>query len=206
MRYLYHFTHASNIPRILEQRALIPSGRARVRRDIGDKSIKHARRSRVVDCGPGGVLADYVPFYFAPRSPMLYRLYVEEKEGKGAGQRPLVYLVSTIEKVQSLGCRFVFSDANARARAAKYCDDLSRLDEFVDWELMKSAYWNNTPDYPNRVSRRQAEFLVHERVPLDCVVKVGVMEKIVGRVITRVLKDARVKLDVQLVPEWYFEP
>jgi hypothetical protein len=205
MRPIYHFTHASNVPRILTDRALKSSRRARVRRDIGDVSIKRARRARVVDCGPGGVIADYVPFYFAPRSPMLYRLRAEEKEGRGAGQRPLVYLVSSTERVVSAGRRFVFTDANARATAARFSDDLTKLDEYVDWELMGCEYWNNSADDPSRRSRRQAEFLVHELVPLQCIMKIGVFENVVARVIRRVLEQERLDIDIDVVPEWYFK-
>jgi hypothetical protein len=42
--------------------------------DIGDTSIK-SRRARIeVRCRPGGKVCDYVPFYFAPRSPMLFSI------------------------------------------------------------------------------------------------------------------------------------
>lgn len=42
--------------------------------DVGKDNIKEGRRRRTVPIGPGGVVADYVPFYFAPRSPMLFTI------------------------------------------------------------------------------------------------------------------------------------
>lgn len=41
---------------------------------IGEDDIITKRDERPVTCEPFGVLADYVPFYLAPRSPMLYKI------------------------------------------------------------------------------------------------------------------------------------
>ena len=43
----------------------------RLTTEVGQPDIKLKRRHRVVPIDPGGVVADYVPFYFAARSPML---------------------------------------------------------------------------------------------------------------------------------------
>lgn len=39
--------------------------------DIAYQNIQGRRANRPVPIPPGGILHDYVPFYFAPRSPML---------------------------------------------------------------------------------------------------------------------------------------
>lgn len=73
---IYHITHISNLPSIIQhgglycdnlipQRNLHPQG-------IAHQHIKERRARRIVNVAAGGTLADYVPFYFAPRSPMLY--------------------------------------------------------------------------------------------------------------------------------------
>jgi len=48
-----------------------------------------------VPLAPYGCVADYVPFYFAPRSPMLYKLHKGGVPNYTGGQDPLVYLVSS---------------------------------------------------------------------------------------------------------------
>jgi hypothetical protein len=59
-------------------------------------------------------VADYVPFYFAPRSPMLYKLHKGGVPNYTNGQDPLVYLVSSAEAVAAGGASFVFSGGVAR--------------------------------------------------------------------------------------------
>ncbi|MGQ7112742.1 DarT ssDNA thymidine ADP-ribosyltransferase family protein, partial [Escherichia sp. TWPC-MK] len=41
---------------------------------------QHRRSEMRVTCGPGGVVHDYVPFYFTKRSPMLLKVFAEEFE------------------------------------------------------------------------------------------------------------------------------
>jgi ssDNA thymidine ADP-ribosyltransferase, DarT len=49
--------------------------------NIGYKNLIDKRGSRIVPVEPGGVLNDYVPFYFAPRSPMLYSIHTGFVQG-----------------------------------------------------------------------------------------------------------------------------
>ena len=49
------------------------------------------------------MLADYVPFYFAPRSPMLYAIYKCNVQDYTGSQEEIVYLVSTVEIATGLG-------------------------------------------------------------------------------------------------------
>src|SRR6266536_1743246 len=98
------------------------------------------RRTTIeVGCGPGGVVGDYVPFYFAPRSPMLYRLHREHAEGKGDGQRPLIYVVAASERLIAAGLPCVFSDGNAAHRLTRFSANLVEMAERVDWELMEAV-------------------------------------------------------------------
>jgi len=42
--------------------------------EVGDTGIKARRSRRLVPLAPGGFVGDYAPFYFAPRSPMMYSI------------------------------------------------------------------------------------------------------------------------------------
>ena len=51
-----------------------------------------------------------------------------------------------------------------------YTDFFDRLDDLdkVDWKIMKSKYWNDTDEDPDRKRRRRAEYLVHQLFPWHC--------------------------------------
>ena len=59
-------------------------------------------------------MADYVPFYFAPRSPMVFKLAKGGVPTYTDGQDPLIYLMSTVEAVVQAGLRYLFSDEPRR--------------------------------------------------------------------------------------------
>ncbi|NQT12398.1 MAG: DUF4433 domain-containing protein [Planctomycetes bacterium] len=115
-------------------------------------------------CGAGGVLHDYVPFYFAPRSPMLYVIHRGRVEGYQGGQRPVIYLVADAQSVAAADTGFVFTDGHAIMAVSNFYDDLMQLGN-VPWAVMKSRMWNDTDRVPDRKRRRQSEFLVHRFIP-----------------------------------------
>lgn len=112
---------------------------------------------------------EYVPFYFAPRSPMLFRIQRGGVDGVSSDAGRLVYVVSSTDAVVEAGHVYVFTDGNAAAAFTEFHDDPDRLDEVVDWPLMKATMWSNTPDDPDRRRRRGAEFVVHQALPFELV-------------------------------------
>ncbi|WP_347667742.1 DUF4433 domain-containing protein [Micromonospora sp. B11E3] len=169
-----HFTHIDNVPIILAAGRLLADTTVgdRLVTNVGALDIKASRRARRVTCPPGGVVADYVPFYFASRSPMMYRIACEHRDGKvgcyAGGDDPLVYLVSSVERVHTAGVSWVASDGNCAASLTRFSPILDDLADLVDWPLLDERIWKNTPEDPDRVRRRMAEFLVHLEFPLRC--------------------------------------
>lgn len=86
---IYHVTHGKNLELIIAAGELRASATAETLVDIADAKIKGGRETRMVTCGPGGCVGDYVPFYFAPRSPMLFRIQAGGVEGVDGDPRGL---------------------------------------------------------------------------------------------------------------------
>lgn len=63
-------THGRNLDAIVAVGELRAHATAGTVADIADAGIKTRRTTIEIGCGPGGFVGDYVPFYFAPRSPM----------------------------------------------------------------------------------------------------------------------------------------
>ena len=172
--------------------------------EVGNASVKQLRRRLEVPLPPGGCVADYVPFYFAARSPMLYIISRGDVPTYSGGQDEIVYLVTSIDKVVEEGRRFVFTDRNAALSLARYGDDLPVLDDYVDWDLMEGRMWNNTDEEPDRMERRMAEFLVHGHVPWSAFIGVAVRDDEKCQQVERALASVGAKVLVTPRPEWYF--
>lgn len=205
---LFHFTHINNLASVVMSglncdSAVVSSGMSFV--EVGNRDIKERRRRRSVPIKPHGVVADYVPFYFAARSPMLYAIYKGNVPTYGGGQDEVVYLVTSIESIAEHGLPFVFTDRNAALAFARYSGDMAELDMLVDWDLMNSKWFNNTDTQRDRVERRMAELLVHGHVPRTAILQVGAMtDARVGQA-SEVLASVGVgDLPVLTQPGWYF--
>ena len=160
-RWLLHFTHVDNLPSIVAAGRFSCDGQAGqglLKKEVGDVEIKEIRRRRPVTAGPGGSVGDYVPFYFAPRSPMMFRIACDHRDAIPGrypdGDRPLAYLATTVGAIIDAGLAWVATDGNAATATTRFIPDLDDLNLMVDWPLMRSQMWNNTSDDPDRQRRR----------------------------------------------------
>jgi len=172
--------------------------------EVGNRDIKDRRRNREVLISPGGAVSDYVPFYFAARSPMLYAIHMGNVESYSGGEDEVVYLVTDTEAVSSAGLPFVFTDRNAALRFAKYSNDLGLLDTLVDWPLMEGRWFDNTDNEPDRLERRMAELLVHQHVPWSAFTGVAARTNSRAEQAEAILSNIGLETIVQTRPNWYF--
>lgn len=201
---IYHFTDVENLEGILAAGVVRAHRTSPCVVDIADDAIKDRRTRIDVPCGPGGKVRDYVPLYFAPRSPMLFRIKSGGVEGVSADQRRIVYLVSWTEAVPDAGASCVFTDGNAAAAFTAFYEDPELLSEVVDWPLMRAHHWANTPEDSDRRRRRGAEFLVHEALALELVAEIGVYDDDVRSRVARLVEEAGLSIAVRVRSDWYF--
>jgi hypothetical protein len=201
--YIYHITHLRNLRGIIVDGGLHCDRRAQNVKavSIGHRHIKERRLKRAVPAGPGGAVGDYVPFYFAPRSPMLFAISRGAVEGYTEGQKPVIYLRSTVEAVQDAGLNWIFTEGHADMSFTDFFDDLKDLDK-IDWPLMQARYWHDTNEDPDRKRRRQAEFLVHEFFPWELVAYIGVFDHSIAENVGEIMKGGSPELGVQR--GWYY--
>lgn len=95
---LSHMTRVERLASVVQQ-GLLSDNTCKLRGiggvEIGYQHIKARRARRPVPCGAGGTLADYVPFYFAPRSPMLFAITRGQVTEEAARTEGIIYLVSS---------------------------------------------------------------------------------------------------------------
>ncbi|MDK9715608.1 MAG: DUF4433 domain-containing protein [Sulfuritalea sp.] len=215
---LFHITAIANLTAICQAGALLSKNSGAAAgidyQNIAHQGAQGARAGRAVPNPPGGVVHDYVPFYFAPRSPMLGAIERGRVANCAWRQRDIVHLETTVDLVVAGNAPFVFYDRNATLAFAQPFKDLARLDA-VAWDLLTEAptldgfckYWHNkfnVERFADRMERRQAEFLVRDRVPLNRLVRIGVMDENCAVAVRTLLADGGVNLPVEVKPDWYF--
>lgn len=121
---IYHITHVNNLASIVNDRKLLPDAAMLVRDSpnvtIGMSAIKRRRVREInVLCHPGTKVGDYVPFYFCPRSVMLFLIHKANDPDLSyrGGQDPIVHLEADLHEVvewaKSKDRRWAFSLSNA---------------------------------------------------------------------------------------------
>jgi ssDNA thymidine ADP-ribosyltransferase, DarT len=204
---IYHFTHIKNLASILiadeicSNSNLWLDGIEHV--DIAHSHIQDRRRTTQVPCGPGGTLHDYVPFYFAPRSPMLFSIYKGNVQSYPDGQGPLIYLVTTVQAVQAQKLPFVFTDGHAVIDFTEFYKDLEDLNK-IDWDLMQERVWRDIPSDGDRKRRRQAEFLIYDSCPWSLIHEIGVKSNLMCKQVESILEAANHRPSVVMHSDWYF--
>lgn len=201
--------HADNLPICLRRGGIHASNftpqDGLVYRAIHNTDIQQQRRVRPVRCGPGGVIHDYVPFYFGYLSPMLLQLKTGRVAGYTEGQRPLLYLVSTAQAVRDAGRGFVFSDGHGIAAFTHWFDDLASLDQ-VDWGMVYQQYWADNINDMDRQRRKQAEFLVHQFCDWSLIHEIAVFDLLAKAAVEQVLNQVPLshRPDVVIRRGWYY--
>jgi len=176
---IYHITPIDNLESIISEGGLLAYNvmleTGTNYTNIAYENIQYRRARIRVPCGAGGVLHDYVPFYFAPRSPMLYTINRGNVPNYTQGQEAVIHLVSHVEDIDARGdLDFVFTDGHAVMEFTTFFDDLNYLDN-IDWDVMEARYWRDTNEDNDRKRRRQAEFLVRNFLPWELITEIGVM-------------------------------
>lgn len=206
---MYHFTRVEHLTTIITDGLhcdVVAQDQGLLLKEIGEPGIKQSRRGRTVPVPPGGVVADYAPFYFAPRSPMLYRIVHGGVTSYADGDARIVYLCTTLERLTELGLDLVLSDRNAAKRYAEFhrLSDGEPETDFIDWPLMEAKMWNNDAEHPDRMERRMAECLVPRMVPWTAIEFVGAKSQTVADEVTALLAGAAHRPRVGIRRGWYF--
>ncbi len=203
---IYHIVHVDNLASIVADGYLWPDA-VMIKRYgaavIGNKEIKTDRLRLPVNCHSATRVGDYVPFYFCPRSVMLYVIYRGNHPNVAYrdGQEPVVHLLADLQEVVewaiSAKRKWAFTDINAANRAADFYNDLGQLDQ-LDWNAIGARQWVSLRDH------KMAEFLVHDGFPWDLIRGIGVYSEKIGMRAMTAFGDAKHRPSVKVKREWYY--
>ncbi len=206
---LYHITHVENLPAILaagglrSDATMIAAGGPAAA--IGMSSIKQRRLTLPVRCHLDDCVGGYVPFYFCPRSIMLFLIHCAnhpELAYRG-GQGPILHFEADLQEVVAWateqGQRWAFSLSNAGAYYTEFRNQLEQLDE-VDWAAVAATDFRDAQVKEGK----QAEFLVRDFFPWHLVRRIGVIDAGIYRQVLHALSGTPHRPAVEVRREWYF--
>lgn len=166
---IFRIIHRANLPWVLDHGLHCGNGTVKAPQwvSIGSAELIDKRAHHPVTAAPGGVLNDYVPFYFTPFSVMMHNINTGWNGVKQHPKQDILILVSNLHRIQELGLRFLFTDSHANNNLARFYSDFADIGA-VDWKLLQARDFKRDPvNDPNKISRYQAEALVHRHCPVE---------------------------------------
>ena len=205
---IYHIVHVDRLPSIIadswlwcdaESGRRSPSGTS-----IGMNEIKHRRLTELtLTSHPDLYVGNCAPFYFCPRSIMLYLIYKRNHPGLNyrGGQEPIVHLEAdlrqTVAWAEEQDQRWAFTLSNAGSTYFEDRCSLAKLGE-IDWSAVRARNWQECQH------GKQAEFLIERQFPWELVSRIGVRSQQVYGQVTEALQDASYRPRVAMKPDWYY--
>lgn len=200
--YLYHITDIDNLPSILGAGGLLSDSHVNGANTevIGYSNIKARRMQDIrVPCCGNRFVGEFVPFYFCPRSPMLYSVN-RGNTGRQLGcQRTIVHLVTSMAHAVGLNKGWAFSNGNAGAYHADFFGDLSELDQ-LDWEIINSTDWGGDL----RRHKKAAEFLVADSFDWSAIRAIGCYNSAALQRVEALLGNQQDAAKVVVRSDWYY--
>jgi len=205
---IYHITHADRLSSIVGDGSLWCDAevvqRERAGTTIGMSDIKRRRVEELcLGSHPDLHVGSCVPFYFCPRSVMLYLIHRGNHPDLAyrQGQRPILHLEAdlhtAVEWADAHRSRWAFTLSNAGSRYFEDRNDLARLDE-IDWNAVQARDWRQHKE------GKQAEFLVEGRFPWNLIERIGVHSSNVRERVVKVLPPNAHRPAVDVCADWYY--
>jgi len=207
---IYHITHIDNLASIVGAGCIESDGRryraGRKQTAIGMTEIKRRRLIELdVSCHPGSKVGDYVPFYFCPRSIMLFIIHRNNHPDMTyrGGQGPILHLQADLEAVinwaDGHNIQWAFSDRNAGTRFTDFYNNRAALNQ-IDWNAVSETDFRD----PMVKEGKQAEFLIYDIFPWQMVEKIGVINTVVLNQVNPIIQTASYKPVVNVERSWYY--
>jgi hypothetical protein len=205
---IYHIVHVDRLASIIGANALLSDAQVAAQgaagTTIGMSAIKKRRLQELtLTSYPTLYVGQCVPFYFCPRSIMLYLIHQAnhpELSYRG-GQIPIVHLQADLKTCVDWANRnqrrWAFTLSNA---GSYYFEDRNNLAQLIelDWVAISTSQWQLCKE------GKQAEFLVEQSFPWHLIERIGVKTKNTYQKVTHLVQTAQHRPEVKLEPEWYY--
>lgn len=204
---IYHIVHLDRLASVIASGGLWCD--ARVVRDgaagttIGMSGIKARRLHQLtLESHPGLYVGQCVPFYFCPRSVMLFLIHKQNSElDYQGGQGPIVHLEADLYRSVAWAVendrRWAFTLSNAGSNYFEDRCELGRLVE-INWDAVRERYWQAVRE------QKQAEFLMEDTFPWGLIERIGVSSPQMYQQVMNVLPVGGHRPTVEVKYDWYY--
>ena len=204
---IYHITPLDNLSSILADGCLWPDAVMQNRPDsgttIGISEIKQRRLTLKLNSHPNLHVGDCVPFYFCPRSVMLYLIHRDDHPQLSyhGGQKSIVHLEAdlrqTVDWANKEKRKWVFTLSNA---GANYFEDYANFHQLgkVSWDAVQARDWRECKH------GKQAEFLIQHSFPWSLVSRIGVHSAAIRDKVLGELRKCDYSPPVDIKRDWYY--
>ena len=211
---IYHIVHVDRLASIIASGGLLCDAAIvqanAVGTTIGMSSIKQRRLNELLlTSHPNLHVGGCVPFYFCPRSIMLY-LISQANHAEltyHGGQGPIVHLEAdlrqTVVWAEQNNLRWAFTLSNAGAYYFEDRSDLGQLHE-INWDAVQANRWAGNGVARSVKEGKQAEFRVEQSFPWGLVERIGIHSQAVTQQVYAALNAATHRPRVEIRPEWYY--
>jgi hypothetical protein len=205
-RYCYRITHINNLSLLL-QNGIVNKHHDNASEDyieIGNPEIIDVRSTSPVKIKNYGMIGDYVPFYFTPKSIMLYNIITGYWHPlvPRRNRSEILVIRCMIKELATLP-RWFFTDGQGNDMASGHYNDLTDLDN-IDWQCIQNSNFTKSDGDFDRPRRYQAEFLVHHEVPIDSIESLNVYNQQAADVLAVILNENNINLAVNIQPLYFF--
>lgn len=203
---IYHICHVDKLASIIASGGLLSDAmvqqQAMPGTVIGMNHIKQRRLHLSLVSHPVLTVGQCVPFYFCPRSVMLFLIHKHNAElAYQGGQSSIIHLEAdlhaTVQWAQQQGQRWAFTLSNAGSNYFEDRADLAQLDQ-VNWTAVNALSWSSQKE------EKQAEFLIEHRFPWHLVERIGVYSAALYTQVMNTLPANGHRPPVAVLPNWYY--
>jgi len=205
---IYHIVHIDKLQLIINHGFLWSDAEV-IRRGLGGttigmSSIKQRRLQELtLQSHPNLYVGECVPFYFCPRSVMLYMMHKSNSPDIAyqGGQDNIIHLEAdlhmAVQWANQNSKRWAFTSSNAGSKYFEDTNDLNNLSQ-LNWQAINAIYWSGTRE------EKQAEFLCEHSFSWELIQRIGVNTQAAFQQVKDIIKNLNHKPIVELKNEWYY--
>ena len=211
---VYHIIHVDRLDSIFSDGFLFCDAETMQRQSagtiIGMTKLKERRLNKNLASFKNLTVGQCVPFYFCPRSVMLYVINCRNNPDLqySNGQDDIIHLEFNLQEIldwaKNNNLRACFTTSNASSSYFDDYSDFSKIIETLDWVAINALQWSGPGIKKHTKENKQAEFLIENKLPISLINTIGVYNLQNYNKVNTLLSRYNISSNVILKKEWYY--